>query len=362
MKITIHHLFTGLLMAVNLLFAANSVVRAAEPAKGDTKRLDLGGGVTLEVVFIPPGEFMMGSTPEERAWAVGSEGGTGRAVGGDGREGYEGDPRKTRIKDGFWMGRTEVTVGQWRRFVEETSHVTDGEKGAAMAWFDWETKKWQMAKGKGWRDPGYGFPVRDNHPVACVSWNDCRAFCQWLTKKERAAGRLPDGLEYRLPTEAEWEYACRGGRTSTVFWWGNDLKGGEGRLNIATDDPLPGNKEILPSQKAPWRDGFVMVSPVDHFGEKGRNGFGLADMLGNVWEICLDHFDPQGAHEEVHFVAKDPHPVCRGASFMARPGYARCAVRLGLRSPIYSDSRDGFRLCLGVPRGDTSLKAASSSK
>ncbi|MFO1482450.1 MAG: SUMF1/EgtB/PvdO family nonheme iron enzyme [Verrucomicrobiaceae bacterium] len=319
---------------------------SVEPAKGDTKRLDLGAGVALEVVFIPPGEFMMGSTAEERAWAIGPEGGSGREAGGDGREDYEGVPRRTRIKDGFWMGRTKVTVGQWRRFVEETGYVTDGEKGAEMAWFDWETKKWQMAKGKGWRDPGYGFPVQDNHPVACVSWNDCRTFCQWLTKKERTTGRLPDGLEYRLPTEAEWEYACRGGRTSTRFWWGNDFKDGEGRLNIASDDPLPGSKEVLPSQRAPWCDGFVMVSPVDHYGEKGRNEFGLADMIGNVWEICLDHWDPKGAHEDV-CLDDVPQRVCRAVSFMARPGFARCAVRLGLRGPDYSDSRDGFRICLG---------------
>jgi len=338
----------GILSALTII----AIVHAGEPAKGATKQVDLGGGVTLEVVYIPPGEFMIGSTSKEREWATGPEGGTGRAAGGDGRERYEGDPRRTRIKDGFWMGRTELTVGQWRRFVEETGYITDAEKGALAAWFDWKAKKWQMAGGKGWRDPSYGFPVQDNHPVACVSWNDARAFCQWLTKKERAAGRLPDGHEYRLPAEAEWEYACRGGRTSTIFWWGNDLKDGAGRLNIATDDPLPGNKEILPSQKAPWRDGFVMVSPVDHYGEKGRNGFGLADMLGNVWEICLDHFDPQGAHEEVYFVEKDPHPVCRGVSFMARPGAARCAVRLGLSSPSYSDSRDGFRLCLGARRGE----------
>jgi len=88
---------------------------------------------------------------------------------------------------------------------------------------------------------------------------------------------------------------------------------------------------------------------VDHYGERGRNGFGLADMCGNVWEFVLDHFDPQGAHEEAYFVDKDPHPVCRGGNYFDVPGNARCAVRLGIHSPTYSDSRDGFRICLGRP-------------
>ena len=88
---------------------------------------------------------------------------------------------------------------------------------------------------------------------------------------------------------------------------------------------------------------------MDHYGERGRNGFGLADMCGGVWEFVLDHFDPQGAHEEAYFVDKDPHPVCRGGNYFDVPGNARCAVRLGIHSPTYSDSRDGFRICLGRP-------------
>ena len=81
--------------------------------------------MTLEVVYIPPGEFMMGSTPEEKAWATGIEGG---ATPGTSREKPEGEPRVTCVKNGFWMGRTEVSVGQFRRFVEETGYVSDAEK------------------------------------------------------------------------------------------------------------------------------------------------------------------------------------------------------------------------------------------
>jgi len=200
---------------------------------------------------------------------------------------------------------------------------------------------------KSWRDPNFGFPLRDVYPVVCVSWSDGRAFCKWLTERDRKAGRLTDGMKYRLPTEAEWAYACRGGREGTIFWWGNDFMDGEARLNISAVDFLPGRNKIWPLANAPWSDGFAFVSPVDHYGERGRNGFGLADMLGGVWEICLDHFDPEGAHEELHWVEENPRPVCRGGNYYDVPGNVRCAVRLGLRGPNYSDSRDGFRICAG---------------
>ena len=321
------------------------------------KKLDLGGGVSLEVLYIPPGEFKMGSTAAEKAWATGIEGG---ATPGTARESYEGEhPRAMRVKDGFWMGRTEVSVGQFKRFVEESGYITDAEKpGGKTQVFDpeWKIKAkapphpWISLKGTSWRDPNFGFPLRNDYPVVCVSWNDGKAFCEWLTKRERAAGRLPKGLEYRLPTEAEWEYAARGGLEDTYFWWGNDLSEGEGRLNISAIDFLPGRNKTWPLAKAPWSDGFAFVSPVDHFGEKGRNGFGLADMCGGVWEIVLDHFDPKGGHEEPFFAEENYRPVCRSGNYFDVPGNARIAVRLGLQGVSYSDSRDGFRISLGVAR------------
>ena len=214
-----------------------TAVQAAAPAQGETKVVDLGKGTALELVYIPAGQFMMGSTPAERAWAIGPEGRAAPGKGGDGRERFEGDPRLTSIKNGFWLGRTEVTVGQWRRFVAETGYVTDAEKpGGQTQCFDPEWTgtapgppyPWKAMTGKSWRDPNFGFAVQDDHPVVCVSWNDARAFCQWLTSRERSAGRLTEGLRYRLPTDAEWEYACRGGRESTIFWWGNQLRDGKG--------------------------------------------------------------------------------------------------------------------------------------
>ena len=335
------------------------VMSQEKPIKSNALLVDLGKGTTLEMMAIPAGKFMEGSTPAERAWATGIEGG---ATPGTVRESYEGEARGMQVKDDFWLGRTEVSVGQFRRFVEDSGYISDAEKpgGHTQCFYpEWNgyhltttvVHPWKPMPGKSWRDPNFAFPLRDNFPVVCVSWQDGRAFAEWLTKKERAAGRLSMELEYRLPTEAEWAYACRGGnKERTYFWWGNEISDGEGRLNISAVDFLPGRKRIWPLANAPWSDGFPFVSPVDHYGEKGRNGFGLADMCGGVWEVVLDHFDPKGAHEESYFVAKNPQPVCRGGNYFDVPGNARCAVRLGLQGPSYSDSRDGFRLCLGKPK------------
>jgi formylglycine-generating enzyme required for sulfatase activity len=253
------------------------------------------------------------------------------------------------VKDGFWMGRTEVTVGQFRRFVDDTGYQTDAEKEGEAYAFDWDNNKWAKLKGVNWRDPQYGFAVQDNHPVACVSWNDATAFCAWLTKKEQAGGRLSEGEVYRLPSEAEWEYACRGGRQNTKFWWGDSVADGEGRLNAASDDKL-GHK--LPNntwnQRFPWSDGFAWVSPVDQFGTKGRNGFGLADMLGNVWEWCLDGYDKAGAHEDV-YATDTARRVLRGGSINDEPGLVRCALRDWDR-PSRANASLGFRVVFASPR------------
>ncbi len=339
------------------------LVIVADAAPVPSKNIDLGDGVALELVRIPPGNFMMGSSQAEKDWATGIEGG---AKPGTVREKYEGEPRPMQVRDGFWMGRTEVTWGQFRRFVEASGYVTDAEKPGGMTQcFDqtWDRyyystgirNPWKPRADKSWRDPGFGVPMQDDFPVVCVSYLDMKAFCRWLTKRESGAGRLPEGMEIRLPTEAEWAYACRGGsKESNYFWWGNDLMEGNGRLNISAVDFLPGRDTVWPLANAPWSDGYAFLSPVDHYGERGRNGFGLADMCGGVWEFVLDHFDPKGGHEELHFldgkILSVSRPVCRGGNYFDVPGNARCAVRLGIRDVVYSDSRDGFRICMGVPR------------
>lgn len=317
----------------------------ALPKVGDSFCLPLGEGVTMELCGIPPGQFLMGSTREERAWAAGPEG-----QGAAGRFEDEGEaPRLTRLPAGFWMGRTPVTVGQWRRFVAATAYRTDAERAGQAYCFDWEANRWGWVRAAQWRDPCFGFPVQDQHPVTCISWNDVAVFCQWLTEHARSGGVLSTGMVCRPATEAEWEYACRGGREGTRFWWGDAVAEGRGRLNAASNDKL-GHKQPKATWEArfPWSDGYAWVSPVDGFGARGRNGFGLADMLGNVWEWCLDGYDPKGAHAEC-WVEDTARRVLRGGSFCYPPGRVRCADRSGY-PPNFADASRGCRVVLGPPR------------
>jgi formylglycine-generating enzyme required for sulfatase activity len=335
---------------------------------GDARVIELGNAVHLELCAIPAGEFLMRSTQAEREWAMGP-GGAGQTVLGpldpppvpqlppisarQGKEDWfanEGEaPQLTRITNAFWMGQPEVTVGQWKRFVAETSYETDAEKGGEARCFDWDKRAWGLVKGRSWRDPNYGFGVRNEHPVACVSWNDAVAFCRWLTARERAAARLAAGLEVRLPLEAEWEYACRGRQAGTRFWWGDSEAEGHGRLNAASNDKLG---HSLPNTTwrttCGWSDGYAWVSPVDAFGANGRNGFGLADMLGNVGEWCQDGYDEKGAREDAG-TGDTARRVVRGGSFRSPPAAVRCASRAG-ENPSYASASLGFRVLMGVVR------------
>ncbi len=192
-------------------------------------------------------------------WATGIEGGgdPGDVAGIIRRRGSAADAGK----EAFWIGRTEVTMGQFRRFVEESGYVTDGENravrrivstpsGTGYPLHHRSRHPWKATEGKSWRDPGFPHDLREDFPVVCVSWNDARAFGEWLTKREREAGRLPEGLVYRLPTEAEWEYACRGGsKESHFFWWGNEIEEGEGRVNFLRDRLLPGTHPHLAARE-----------------------------------------------------------------------------------------------------------------
>jgi formylglycine-generating enzyme required for sulfatase activity len=295
--------------------------------------------VGAEMVYIPPGEFMLGSTKEEREWAVkpGNVGVLGVAVR---RLKFEGEqaPQQATIRSGFWMGRMEVTVGQWRQFADATGYRSTAEKKGAAVAHGRDDHSIQMVRGASWRNVGFGTPVQDNHPVVCISWDDAMAFCKWLTERERAAGRLPAGYVLRLPAEVEWEYACRGGKQSTRFWWGDSKEDAGGRLNWckpdSTDDAL---------------------TPVGSFGERGRNGFGLADMAGNAWEWCLDNLDPAGPHAEL-YTDDSPLHVLKGGAFRGMAQLYRCATREGQPAGT-ANFEYGFRVCCGV---DVSGKEAGT--
>jgi len=289
-----------------------AAVKAAEqpPQPGQPLMTSIG----MELVYIPPGEFMMGSTAEAQTWALAN---------GAAREKvkYEGEqPRRAMIRHAFWLGRTEVTVKQWKQFVDATGYKTDAEKSDRTTW----------------RAPRPDYRLADNDPVRCMSWNDAMAFCAWLNEREQAGERLPPGCQMRLPTEAEWECACRAG-TQTKFWWGDSEQDAAGRCNLRGT-----------------ADGFEFVSPVDHYGARGRNPVGLADMLGNVWEYCLDAFDAKGAHEEL-FADSSGYKVWRGGAFTNPACYTRCASR-DAYIPNMSWSDHGFRVCCGVEPTKATVK------
>ncbi len=320
------------------------LTKISGPVEGKDWTLNLGKEQQIVFKWIPAGEFMLGSRAEQRAWARGPKGqGSAKQFEDEGVS-----PRRCRMTNGFWLGRTEVTVGQWKEFVEDTGYKTDAEKQSEAWCYDSDKEKWAYVEDKDWEDPNWhGVNVRPEHPVACISWNDAMAFCDWLTRKERKAGRLPENMEYRLPGEAEWEYACRGGRTdASKFWWGDSLRDGQGRLNGASKDKLGGlvNKTMWKNRYS-WSDGYAWAAPVDSYGSEGRNGFGLADMLGNVWEWCYDWYDNTGAASEIN-LEKGTYRVLRGGSYYTKPAYLRCAVRVKA-IPSFPNAYAGFRVCLG---------------
>ncbi|HUT34193.1 MAG TPA: formylglycine-generating enzyme family protein [Planctomycetota bacterium] len=289
--------------------------------------LDLGGGVKMSFVLIPAGTFTMGSTeaeikavlakwPEaEETWHIAVALPNWREA----REEWFRDEKpahKVSISRAFWMGKHEVTVGQFRRFVEATGYKTDAEKGPE-------------------------FKQTDEHPVVCVSWNDAHAFVDWLNATDKAK---PAGSSYRLPTEAEWEYACRAG-TSTWYQWGDDPDKGKGWCNAAD---LTTKRKLPKLTVFNWDDGFLYTAPVGSF---KANALGLHDMHGNVSEWCQDWY---GDYKEGHQTdptgpASGEHRVLRGGSwqYYPCPGAVRSAYRTGLL-PELRLVIAGFRLVLSA--------------
>jgi formylglycine-generating enzyme required for sulfatase activity len=211
-----------------------------------------------------------------------------------------------------------VTLGQFRRFVEEAGYRTEAERDGTGGWgYNPETGKCEGRRPHyDWRDPG--FPQTDDCPVVNVTWNDAVEFCRWLGRKE--------GKVYRLPTEAEWEYACRAG-TSTRYHNGDDpdalgevarVADGSGRTTFPHVHQM-----VIPSG-GPAR----FTAPV---GSYAPNAWGLHDMHGNVWEWCSDWY---GEDYYAGSPAEDPRGpdsanvrVRRGGAWNSFPLWARASFR-----------------------------------
>jgi formylglycine-generating enzyme required for sulfatase activity len=203
-----------------------------------------------EMVVIPSGSF-----------AMGFEGGE--------PERYEGPVRQMNIARSFAAGLTEVTVGQFRDFVEATGYE------AARGCYLWDGQNAELLEDGGWQNPGYGRPLRDEEPVVCVDWTDSKAYVDWLAEKT--------GKPYRLLSEAEFEYAADAGSTAT-YPWGENPEGACAVANVFDLDAADANPGS-PLTPVNCRDGHATVADV---GQYPPNAFGLHDMVGNVWEWTQD--------------------------------------------------------------------------
>jgi formylglycine-generating enzyme required for sulfatase activity len=265
-----------------------------------------------QMVMLPGGTFQMGSAETEV-----------------GRWSNEGPRREVTVAP-FAIARTEVTVAQFAAFVEATGHLTQGGcwvwSGAGPPFLDDNADR---------RAPG--FDPADDHPVTCVSWQDAQAYLAWLS------GQV-GGAPFRLPTEAEWEYAARGGSGSAYFWG-------------AVVGDVPGNAchyangSVAGLERFRWGPGAYNVCDDEEaftasVGSFLPNGFGLSDMAGNVWEWVEDcwHENYAGAPVDGRAWLSENGGDCsarvvRGGSWLTAPG----SLRSSLRNWGEAGNRDGSR-------------------
>jgi formylglycine-generating enzyme required for sulfatase activity len=268
------------------------------------------------MVLLPGSRFLMGT-----------EDGLGYPADGEG-------PVRAVTLSPFWIDATAVSNRQFAEFVDATGYVTDAERyGCSFAFGGLlpddfpETRAiaaapwWREVLGADWRHPEgpqSGLAGRDDHPVVHTTWHDALAYCAWSGK--------------RLPTEAEWEYAARGGLVQQRYPWGDELTpGGEHRCNI-WQGTFPATNTL--------DDGHYGTAPVRTF---PPNGYGLYNMCGNVWEWCSDWFTLRFARDE----RTDPtgptlgtHRVIRGGSYLCHASYC-FRYRVAARSSSTPDSSTG---------------------
>lgn len=267
-----------------------------------------------QMVVIPAGSYTMGSPPSEAH-----------------RSADEGPQHRVNIGYAFALGKYPVTRGEWSQFVADTQRrVVEGCQ--AMVAPD---KPWTVDPTRNWRNPG--FNQTDDDPVVCVSYNDAQDYVAWLSKKT--------GRKYRLPSEAEWQYAARAG-TTAAYYWGDIASHDE--ANYGEDEGDIGCGVAHPAQpcalapKMTGRDRWLYTSPVGSF---PPNPFGLYDMLGNAWQITEDCYQPAFA-----FPADGSPVVCArhstlGGGWLFGIRTLRAAFR-GKDTPDQRIYGDGFRVAL----------------
>jgi formylglycine-generating enzyme required for sulfatase activity len=258
----------------------------------------------MRLALIPPGTFLMGA-PEAENQA----------------QEDERPQHGATITKPFHLGVYPVTVGNFRRFTQAAEFLTEAQRDGKGA-YAWTGKEWKLHPQINWQNPGW--TLSQEEPVVCVSWNDAKAFCDWLSSKE--------GRFYRLPTEAEWEYACRAG-TSSPFCLGNSLSSSQ--ANFDGRSPYGG--------AATGR----FLKSASKVGAYLPNAFGLYDVHGNVWEWCADWYNEnyyKGCPElDPHGSTEGTLRVMRGGSWQSAGKDCRAARRYG-GAPGYRSTCIGFRV------------------
>ncbi|MDT8438153.1 MAG: SUMF1/EgtB/PvdO family nonheme iron enzyme [Wenzhouxiangellaceae bacterium] len=269
------------------------------------------------MVVIPAGSFLMGSDRRE-----------------PGHIGHEWPRHRVRFARGFALARNETTVGQFGRFIAETGYVTDAEKAGAAPVYLLSTGRIARHPDISWREDYSGRPADDELPVIHVSWNDAVAYASWLAERT--------GAPYRLPSEAEFEYALRAG-TASRYWWGDAAPSSPTENVTGGFDRLRGDRRWRVAFEF-YRDDFWGPAPV---GSLAANPFGLYDMGGNVMEWVADCWhDSYGrapADGSAWVNPGCPRRVLRGGSWSATPDMSRSAYRLAARTDS-TDPRAGFRV------------------
>ena len=307
-------------LQVLFLFTLISSVCAKEATE---KNESIENPLGMKLVLIPSGEFLMGSdeTPEQLALAYPQYDRTRLTSLGD-----EAPVHKVRITRSFYLGQHEVTVQQFKKYLELSGAVPESiaDKTGGYGYNpEYDPTKTQRGDAFEGRDPKYswsnpGFKQREDHPVLNVTWNDAVQMCDWLSRKE--------GKKYRLPTEAEWEYACRAG-TRTRYHGGQET---ESLLKVANTFDVDTEKN-WPQWKVyalNGKDGYAFTSPVGSF---APNAFGLYDMHGNAWEWCADwHSDTyysESPTDDPTGPSEGEVKVRRGGSWSTWSFYTRSSFR-----------------------------------
>ncbi len=282
----------------------------------DCKVADI-NSLDMKFVLIPPGEFMMGSPETE----VGRDDGDKELL------------HKVRLTRPYYLAIYPVTVGQFQTFCKDANYRSDAEKNSNLG-ERWGADGRVSRRDRGGTPMDWGFAGQtSNHPVVNVSWNDAMAFCDWLSKKE--------GKNYCLPSEAQWEYACRAG-TTTRFYNGDDADKLVEIANIADQALLKAYRNRRLAEKT--NDGFALTAPVGSF---RPNAFGLYDMLGNVQQWCGDYYDrhyyKEAREDDPYGPAMSDGRANRGGGFCFPAVANRCAYRSAAR-PTNCWLSLGFRL------------------